>query len=323
MQQETIYSLKDVCKTYQPEGILALNHIHFEIYREEIFGLVGESGSGKSTCARVVSQLEEVDSGQCLFEGRDISNLSDEEMFSLRREIQFVFQDPCAALNPMHRILETLIEPLQLHADYLRLNASPMEQISELLEKVGLCSNVLSRFPHQFSGGQKHRIGLARALVLEPRLLVCDEPLSALDISIQAQIVNLLLDLRDNFSLTILIVAHDLLMMRYMCDRLGVMYGGTLVEVGPVHTVYDNPQHPYTQLLIDAIPIPNPEKQRKRVPKIVVPKYSLEKGNKETGCPFALRCPFAMDVCFAVRPTMTSLADGRSVACHLFPSSGS
>ncbi|WP_108624201.1 oligopeptide/dipeptide ABC transporter ATP-binding protein [Candidatus Similichlamydia epinepheli] len=315
---DIIYSLKNVSKTYRSGECKALNQIGFDIYREEIFGLVGESGSGKSTCARVVSRLEDIDSGRCVFEGRDISNLSEGEEFSLRREIQFVFQDPCAALNPMHRIVETLLEPLYLHSKYLKSSCSPMSEIIDLLEKVGLPSDVLSRFPHQFSGGQKHRIGLARALVLKPQLLVCDEPLAALDLSVQAQIVNLLLDLRDNFSLTIMIVSHDLLIMRYMCNRVGVMYGGTLVEVGQVETVYNSPKHPYTQSLINAIPLPDPHKQRKKTPRVIVPKNNIEKKYTGSGCVFAPLCPFAMDVCFSTCPKMTSLSDNHSVACHLF-----
>ena len=247
--------------------IKAVDDISFEIFRGETLGLVGESGSGKSTTGRTILQLYEPTGGTVEFEGVDLTALPKKELRLMRREMQMIFQDPYASLNPRMNVGRIVGEPLVVHN--IGTDTERKDRVAYLLDKVGLNPYFVNRYPHEFSGGQRQRIGIARALALDPSFIVCDEPISALDVSIQAQVVNLLQDLQDELGLTYLFIAHDLSMIRYICNRVAVMYLGKIVEIGPTDDVYDNPQHPYTQLLLSAVPIPDPaiEKDRKRMPR--------------------------------------------------------
>ena len=247
--------------------IKAVDDISFEIFRGETLGLVGESGSGKSTTGRTILQLYEPTGGTVEFEGVDLTALPKKELRLMRREMQMIFQDPYASLNPRMNVGRIVGEPLVVHN--IGADTERKDRVAYLLDKVGLNPYFVNRYPHEFSGGQRQRIGIARALALDPSFIVCDEPISALDVSIQAQVVNLLQDLQDELGLTYLFIAHDLSMIRYICNRVAVMYLGKIVEIGPTDDVYDNPQHPYTQLLLSAVPIPDPaiEKDRKRMPR--------------------------------------------------------
>ena len=247
------------------DEVRAVDDVTFSIYRGETLGLVGESGSGKSTTGRTILQLYKPTSGSVEFEGQELTTLPRGALRRLRRDMQMIFQDPYASLNPRMSVGRIVGEPLVVHS--IGSDKERKDRVAYLLEKVGLNPYFVNRYPHEFSGGQRQRIGIARALALDPSFIVCDEPISALDVSIQAQVVNLLQDLQEELGLTYLFIAHDLSMIRYICDRVAVMYLGKLVELGPTDEVYDNPQHPYTQLLLSAVPIPDPEveKERKRM----------------------------------------------------------
>jgi oligopeptide transport system ATP-binding protein len=247
------------------DEVKAVDDVSFEIYRGETLGLVGESGSGKSTTGRTILQLYRPTGGSVQFEGQELTTLPRGALRRLRRDMQMIFQDPYASLNPRMSVGRIVGEPLVVHS--IGSDKERKERVAYLLEKVGLNPYYVNRYPHEFSGGQRQRIGIARALALDPSFIVCDEPISALDVSIQAQVVNLLQDLQQELNLTYLFIAHDLSMIRYICDRVAVMYLGKLVELGPTDEVYDNPQHPYTKLLLSAVPIPDPavEKERKRM----------------------------------------------------------
>ena len=241
----------------------AVNNVSFDVEEGEVFSLVGESGCGKSTTARTIIKLIEPKSGKIVFDGRDITRLKPQEMRPIRREMQMIFQDPYASLNPRQKIMEILTEPMLFHK-LCSSKAEAEEKAIHLLERVGLSSEQANRYPHQFSGGQRQRIGIARALAVEPKFIIADEPVSALDVSIQAQILNILMDLKDEFHFSYLFIAHDLDMVEFLCDRVGVMYHGKLVETGPAGAVFQNPLHPYTKALIAAIPIPDPRRERAR-----------------------------------------------------------
>lgn len=247
------------------DHVKAVDDVSFDIYRGETLGLVGESGSGKSTTGRTLLQLYKPTSGQVYFQDKELTSLSNTDLRKMRRDMQMIFQDPYASLNPRMNVGRIVGEPLVVHN--LGNAKERAERVAHLLERVGLNPYYVNRYPHEFSGGQRQRIGIARALALDPSFIVCDEPISALDVSIQAQVVNLLKDLQEEMNLTYLFIAHDLSMIRYLCDRVAVMYLGKLVELGPTDSVYDNPQHPYTKLLLSAVPIPDPaiEKQRNRM----------------------------------------------------------
>jgi oligopeptide transport system ATP-binding protein len=247
------------------DEVKAVDDVSFEIYRGETLGLVGESGSGKSTTGRTILQLYRPTGGSVQFEGQELTTLPRGALRRLRRDMQMIFQDPYASLNPRMSVGRIVGDPLVVHS--IGSDTERKERVAYLLEKVGLNPYYVNRYPHEFSGGQRQRIGIARALALDPSFIVCDEPISALDVSIQAQVVNLLQDLQQELNLTYLFIAHDLSMIRYICDRVAVMYLGKLVELGPTDEVYDNPQHPYTKLLLSAVPIPDPavEKERKRM----------------------------------------------------------
>ena len=293
--------------------IKAVDDVSFTLLPGETLGLVGESGCGKSTTGRTVLRLYEPTDGRIIFEGADITNLSGRELLPYRRKMQMIFQDPYASLDSRMTVGDIVSEPLDIH--HLASGKEREEQVRSLLERVGLKPEYASRYPHEFSGGQRQRIGIARALAVRPRFIVCDEPISALDVSIQAQVVNMLEDLQEEFALTYLFIAHDLSMVKHISTRIGVMYLGKLVELGQSAQLYHDPQHPYTKALLSAIPVPNPKAKKER---IVLQGDVPSPLNPPSGCPFRTRCPHAMKVCAEVEPRLQNISDERQVACHLF-----
>jgi peptide/nickel transport system ATP-binding protein len=293
--------------------IRAVDGVTLTIARGETLGLVGESGCGKSTVGRTILRLYEPTGGRIVFDGRDITHLKERQMRPLRKRIQMVFQDPYASLNPRHSIGRIVGEPMRVHGTASRAEAQA--RVRELLSVVGLPPDAASRYPHEFSGGQRQRIGVARALALNPEFLVCDEPVSALDVSIQAQIVNLMEELQRELGLTYLFIAHDLAVVRHISTRIAVMYLGKIVEVAPADDLYDNPLHPYTITLLSAIPIPDPEVERNRV-SIRVEGDLPSPANPPAACRFHTRCPFVQPTrCADDEPLLREL-DGHRVACH-------
>jgi oligopeptide transport system ATP-binding protein len=297
----------------QVGAVRAVDDVSFAVREGETLGLVGESGCGKSTLCRTVVKLLEPTSGSVRLEGREISNLKRRELRPLRREMQMIFQDPYASLNPRKRVGQIVGDPLKLHD--LASGATLKRQVQELLEKVGLSAEHYNRFPHEFSGGQRQRIGIARALALRPKLVIADEPVSALDVSIQAQIINLLDDLQDEFKLTYVFVAHDLGVVRHVADRVAVMYLGKIVEIGPAADVYENPIHPYTVSLLSAVPIPDPRENRERE-QVILEGDVPSPANPPPACRFHTRCPRATDICSEVEPELIEHRSGHWAACH-------
>ena len=293
--------------------VRAVDDVSFTVRRGETLGLVGESGCGKSTLSRSILQLIKPTSGSVRFDGRELVGLTARQMRPLRREIQMIFQDPYASLNPRRRIAQIIGEPLALHG--LRSGGERQSKVQELLERVGLSPEHYNRYPHEFSGGQRQRIGIARALALEPRLIVADEPVSALDVSIQAQIINLLDDLQNEFDLTYIFVAHDLGVVRHVSDRIAVMYLGKIVEIGPADAVYANPIHPYTHSLLSAVPIPDPRQNRARE-QVVLEGDVPSAADPPQACRFHTRCPRATDICSEVEPRLVDYGSGHWAACH-------
>ncbi|MBN2472390.1 MAG: dipeptide ABC transporter ATP-binding protein [Anaerolineae bacterium] len=294
--------------------VKAVDDVSFHVYRGETLGLVGESGCGKSTTGRTILQLYRPTAGSVEFEGVKLESVKGEDLRKMRRQMQMIFQDPYASLNPRMTIGRIIAEPLQVH-QVTNTSKERQERVEYLMEKVGLNPYFINRYPHEFSGGQRQRIGIARALALEPSFIVCDEPISALDVSIQAQVVNLLEDLQGEMNLTYLFIAHDLSMVRHICDRVAVMYLGRVVEVAETEELYTNPLHPYTQALLSAVPVPDPkvEAQRKRI---------ILKGDVPTpinppqGCNFNTRCPVAVDVCFGEDPELVEVRPEHWVSCY-------
>lgn len=298
----------------QVGAVHAVDGVSFDIFRGETLGLVGESGCGKSTTGRTILQLHKPTSGKVVFEGADLTTLKAEELRKTRRKMQMIFQDPYASLNPRMTIGEIIGEPLRLHGLATRRESD--EKVVELLKLVGLNPAYANRYPHEFSGGQRQRVGVARSLSLNPSLIICDEPISALDVSIQAQVVNLLVDLQQQFNLTYLFIAHDLSMVRHISNRVAVMYLGRVVELATRDELYSHPIHPYTQALLSAVPIPDPksEKARKR---ILLEGDVPSPINPPSGCYFRTRCPMATKVCADLTPEYREVTAGHFAACHL------
>lgn len=296
----------------------AVDDVSFEVRRGETLGLVGESGCGKTTAGRTILQLYSATEGKVIFEGKDLVKLRGEEMRLMRRKIQMIFQDPYASLNPRMTVEEIVGEPLIVHGLY-RGNEI-REKVKSLLEQVGLNPAYVDRYPHEFSGGQRQRIGVARAISLEPDLIVCDEPISALDVSIQAQVVNLLEDLQNELGLTYVFIAHDLSMVRHISTRVIVMYLGVFMELADRHTLYDNPLHPYTIGLLSAVPIPDPFVEEKRQ-RIILEGDVPSPINPPSGCRFRTRCPLAQQLCADERPAWEEVEHDHFVACHFWQKS--
>lgn len=280
----------------------------------EVFGIVGESGCGKSTLGRGVCKLENLTSGHVYLDGEDITEYNDRRMRSIRKKVQMVFQDPYASLNPRMSVFDIIAEPLLVHHLY-QDKADLEKKVLDLLHRVGLDDYHANRYPHEFSGGQRQRIGIARALAVEPSLIIADEPVSALDVSIQAQVLNLLNELKHDLDLTYIFVAHDLSVVEYISDRVGVMYLGNFVEVGEKEKIYSNPMHPYTQALLSAVPVPDPTAKRERI----LLEGSIPSAHKPpTGCKFHTRCPKCMECCKTQAPERYEVDDGHYVYCHLY-----
>ncbi|MEG0774953.1 oligopeptide/dipeptide ABC transporter ATP-binding protein [Clostridium sp.] len=324
MANENVNEKKDVLievrnlKKYFQVGknatLKAVDDVSFDILKGETLGLVGESGCGKTTCGRTVMGLYEATDGNILFDGHDVSKLNKKEKKDFARRAQIIFQDPYASLNPRMTVGDIIGEGIDIHNIYKGQERT--NRIYELLQLVGLNKEHASRFPHEFSGGQRQRIGIARALAIEPDFIVCDEPISALDVSIQAQVVNLLIKLQNELGLTYLFIAHDLSMVKHISDRVGVMYLGTMVELASSHDLYEKPLHPYTQALLSAIPVPDPEIERnkKRIPlEGEVPSPI----NPKPGCRFAARCRYAKPICSEKSPEFKEVEPKHFVACHL------
>ena len=280
----------------------------------EVFGIVGESGCGKSTLGRGVCKLENLTSGHVYLDGEDITEYNDRRMRSIRKKVQMVFQDPYASLNPRMSVFDIIAEPLLVHHLY-QDKADLEKKVLDLLHRVGLDDYHANRYPHEFSGGQRQRIGIARALAVEPSLIIADEPVSALDVSIQAQVLNLLNELKHDLDLTYIFVAHDLSVVEYISDRVGVMYLGNFVEVGEKEKIYSNPMHPYTQALLSTVPVPDPTAKRERI----LLEGSIPSAHKPpTGCKFHTRCPKCMECCKTQAPERYEVDDGHYVYCHLY-----
>lgn len=324
-QRTPLLSVQHLCKEFPVESgvfgkrfskraVHAVNDVSFDIYAGETFGLVGESGCGKSTTGRCIMHLTRPTSGTVLFEGKDVSKMSKKELKEMRRNMQFIFQDPYASLNPRMTIGEIVSEPLVIH------NAMPdakerEEYVRGLLDVVGLNPEHINRYPHEFSGGQRQRVGIARAFALKPKLIICDEPVSALDVSIQAQVLNLLNDLQKEYGTAYLFIAHDLSVVQHISDNIGVMYLGNMMEYADWKDLYDRPHHPYTQSLLSAVPVPDPDIQatRKRIVLAGDPPSPID---APSGCCFHTRCPMACEKCSQERPEFREVEPGHFCACH-------
>jgi peptide/nickel transport system ATP-binding protein len=294
--------------------VKAVDDVSFFIKKGETFGLVGESGCGKSTTGRTIIRLYEPTEGEILFDGQDLSGLSENQLKPYRKDIQMVFQDPYSSLNPRKTVGTILEEPFRVHNLYSKKERK--ERVEHLLDRVGLNPNLRDRYPHEFSGGQRQRIGIARALTLNPKLIIGDEPVSALDVSIQSQVLNIMDDLQKEFGLTYLFIAHDLAVVKHISDRIGVMYLGRMMEVTDKKTLYSNPLHPYTQALLSAIPKTHPSEVKRE--RIILKGDVPSPANPPQGCVFHTRCPQAMDHCKQVVPMLKELEPGHFVACHLY-----
>lgn len=307
------FTVKDSMFENKRHYLKAVDGISFEIKKGETFGLVGESGCGKSTIGRTLVRLYQPTGGQIIYDGEDITNISEKEMLKYRKRIQMIFQDPYASLNARMTIADIIGEGLDIHTSYR--GAARQERIFELLRTVGLKNDHASRYPHEFSGGQRQRIGIARALAIEPDLIICDEPISALDVSIQAQVVNMLEDLQKELGLTYLFIAHDLSMVKHISDRIGVMYLGNMMEITSSDELYKNPLHPYTKALLSSIPIPDPRANKEG--RIVLQGDVKSPINPKEGCRFSSRCRYCEEVCNSVTPELKEIQPGHFVSCHL------
>ncbi len=313
-QKQELVNIKNLVKHFpvdnSDDAVKAVDGVSFDILAGETLGLVGESGCGKSTVGRCILRLIEPTSGEVWFDNKDVIALNKHDLRPLRREMQIIFQDPYASLNPRLSILSIISEPLVIHK--IGNKSEQKDRVAELLKKVGLDPEYMYRYPHEFSGGQRQRLGVARALALNPKLIIADEPVSALDVSVQAQVVNLLQDLQVEFGLTYLFISHGLAVVEHISNRVAVMYLGKIVEIATAQELYENPQHPYTKALLSAIPIPNPKLKRDRI---------ILKGdvptpiNPPSGCRFRTRCPIASEECAVIEPEMKEMSDGHFAAC--------
>ena len=307
---------------YKPMGLLgrrkqvvqSVDHVSLHILRHETFGLVGESGCGKSTLGRTITRLYEPTEGKILYDGTDISHLTGPQLLPYRKRIQMIFQDPYASLDSRMTVMDIIREALDLHSE-LTTKEQRSQRVYELLDHVGLMREHANRYPHEFSGGQRQRIGIARALAVNPEFIVCDEPISALDVSIQAQVVNMLEDLQREFGLTYLFIAHDLSMVRHISNRIGVMYLGKLVEVGDSEEIYQNHLHTYTEALLSSVPLPDPELAHRSEP-IMLQGDIPSPIDPPSGCRFRTRCPYATQLCAEQEPPLTEVGSNHAVACH-------
>ena len=319
---DILLEVRDLKKYYTTKGgilsgpkrvVKAVDGVSFQLRKREIFGIVGESGCGKSTLGRSILRLIDATQGEIIFEGENVRALSREEMRKKRRDMQIIFQDPGASLNPRMTVGELLREPLELFRPELT-DAAQTEEIYRLMDMVGINRSYISRFPHEFSGGQRQRIGIARALATGPKLIICDEPVSALDVSVRAQVLNLMDQLKKQFDLTYIFISHDLSVVHHICSRVAVMYLGRVVELADKDELYSRTLHPYTKALLSAIPIPDPERRRNR---IILQGDVPNPAAPPPGCHFHLRCPNATDVCREKVPQLTEVSPGHFVACHL------
>ncbi len=317
---ELLLEIKDLKKHFPIHGgffrgvsgnVRAVDGISLQVYEGETLGIVGESGCGKSTLGRSILRLLEPTDGSVRFKGQDILKLSKSQMRTMRKEMQIVFQDPYASLNPRYTIFQTLSEPLEVHG--LADASTRKQQVHSILQRVGLDPSYSSRFPHEFSGGQRQRIGIARALIVNPKLVILDEPVAALDVSIQSQIINLLEDLQNDFQLTYIFIAHDLSVVKHISDRVLVMYLGRMAELASSEELFFNPLHPYTQALLSAVPIPNPRMKRERV---ILQGDLPSPAKPPSGCVFHTRCPLVQDICKHEVPVWTEVKPEHFVACH-------
>ncbi len=305
----------------QVGAVKAVDGITFDIKQGETLGMVGESGCGKSTAGRAILLLHEPTSGQVIFKGDELTQLSDKDLRLRRPEMQMIFQDPYASLNPRHTVGKIVGEPLVINGKMKKGSQELKDRVTELMELVGMDPGYVRRYPHEFSGGQRQRIGIARALSLHPSFIVCDEPISALDVSIQAQVVNLLQDLQAQFDLTYLFIAHDLSMVKHISHRIMVMYLGKIMEMTDRNTLFEDPLHPYTQSLNSAVPIPNPELEQGRQ-RFILKGDPPSPANPPSGCVFHTRCPLTVEECIKVKPEFREIRPGHFIACHLADEQG-
>ena len=321
-EREKLLEVKNLKKYFPVKGgvlqrttgyVKAVDDVSFTIYKGETLGIVGESGSGKSTLGRTILRLLDPTEGEIHFEGNDISTIGNRQMRPYRKNMQMVFQDPFASLNPRMSVGEIIEEPMIVQK--LMKKQDRKNKVVDLLQKVGLSEEARDKYPHEFSGGQRQRIGIARSLAVNPSFIIGDEPVSALDVSVQSQVLNLMDDLQDEFNLTYLFIAHDLSVVKHISDRVGVMYLGRLAEIGPKKNIYENPLHPYTRALLSAVPVPNMEKKRE---KIRLEGELPSPSNPPIGCAFNTRCPEAHERCMVDRPELIHQGEGQYVACHLY-----
>ncbi|MDM5227775.1 dipeptide ABC transporter ATP-binding protein [Cytobacillus sp. NJ13] len=319
MSKEALLKVNHLKKHFsmgKGQTLKAVDDVSFQIKRGETFGIVGESGCGKSTAGRTIIGLYNRTEGEVIYDGKNVHAMTEKERFAFHRKMQMIFQDPYASLNPRSTVQEIISEPMEVHGLY-RNKKERLERVYQLLEDVGLNRDHANRYPHEFSGGQRQRIGIARALALDPEFIIADEPISALDVSVQAQVVNLLKGLQKKKGLTYLFIAHDLSMVKHISDRIGVMYLGNLVELTTSENLYKNPLHPYTQALLSAIPIPDPDVEDHRE-RIILEGELPSPMNPPSGCVFRTRCPYAMEACASMKPEWQEIEKGHFVACHLY-----